>query len=423
MKAADRLGTGGSFGSLSRSPRSERGRAKAQAEGTIPDYEIQRLPLARVAPCPMNPRRYYGTEEQREKLGQSLAKKQTTACVAVTRAAYLNLWPAHELLIGTDDDHVLLNGERRWRSATQVGLEALDFVVRDDLATSQADFMDYLMAENEDREDFTIIERALGLKQLLDACGGTAAEVARRRGRDRSWVGNQILLLSLPSAIQDLLASGEMAERYGRRLARAYKDDQTLTVEDLLALEEQLKEEERAKRIAQRDALKMLSADNNPPAAEASPVGAPGSGSALSADNTSAAAEVSPTGAPRSSNGLSAESTAVQSAEDREPTSVPQPSPIRRDSSAVLSADNTAEEDGETLVGGTGAPGVLSADNTPAVTVPSTVPRQVSAQVAATPAQLVRALGETASQQAETLRAGLDAAGLLALMHALRAHV
>ncbi|WP_033819303.1 ParB/RepB/Spo0J family partition protein, partial [Kitasatospora sp. MBT63] len=260
-KAADRVGAG-AFGSLGRQPRSERGRAKAQAEGAIPEYELLRLDLSKVDPCPMNPRRNYGTEEQSEALGQSLAKKQTTACVVVTREAYLRLWPAHERITSGDSEYVLLNGERRYRAARQVGLEALDCVVRDDLATSRADFMDYLMIENEDREDFDLIERARGLEQLLAACDGNAAEVARRRGRDRSWVGNQIALLTLPFAIQQRLATGEMAERYGRRLARAFKDDRSLTADDLLALEERLKSEERAKRDAVREAARMLSADN-----------------------------------------------------------------------------------------------------------------------------------------------------------------
>ncbi|MGW3053360.1 ParB/RepB/Spo0J family partition protein [Kitasatospora sp. NPDC001175] len=265
-RVADRVGAG-AFASLARQPLSERGRAKAQAAGLIPDYEVQRLDLAKVATCPMNPRRNYGTDEDRARLGESLARKQTTACVAVTRAAYLKLWPNHEKLIEPTAEHVLLNGERRYRSAQHVGLEALDFVVRDDLATSQADFMDYLLLENEDRENFDIIERARGLKQLLDACDGNAAEVARRRGKDRSWVGNQIALLTLPTLIQEQLVSGQLAERYGRRLARAYKDDRSLTSADLLALAENIKEEERAKRERDkqlRAAAKtdVLSADN-----------------------------------------------------------------------------------------------------------------------------------------------------------------
>ncbi|WP_030055201.1 ParB/RepB/Spo0J family partition protein [Streptomyces novaecaesareae] len=399
MKAADRLGTGVAFGGISRPPRSERGRAKAQAEGSIPDYEIQRIPLARVALCPMNPRRYYGTEEQREKLGQSLARKQTTACVAVTRDAYLALWPSHESLIGEQTEFVLMNGERRHRSASLVGLDVLDFVVRDDLATSQADFMDYLMAENEDREDFNIIERAMGLEQLLAACGGNAAEVARRRGRDRSWVGNQILLLTLPSAIQDRLASGEMAERYGRRLARAYKDDKALTADDLLALEEQLKEEERAKRIAQRNALQMLSADNIPTPAERSAAEAVPQTVVLSADNT----------VP--------ETVARDTSIAAGPTAA---------APATLSADNTGQPAvPQGRVPAESDPAVGSPASRPAGT-PGPLPRQVPATdpaPALTADQLVRALGETAEEQAATLHAGLDTDGLLALVDALHALV
>lgn len=160
-RVADRVAAA-NFGSPGRGPRSERGRAKAQAEGTIPEYDLQRLRLALVAPCPMNPRRNYGTDEQKTVLGLSLAKKQTTACVAVTREAYLKLWPSHEQLIDAAAEHVLLNGERRYRSARHVDLDALDFVIRDDLATSRADFVDYLMVENEEREDFDVVERARG---------------------------------------------------------------------------------------------------------------------------------------------------------------------------------------------------------------------------------------------------------------------
>ncbi|MET8629960.1 ParB/RepB/Spo0J family partition protein [Kitasatospora sp. NPDC004669] len=400
MKAADRLGPGGAFGAISRTPRSERGRAKAQAEGAIPDYEIQRLPLNRVALCPMNPRRYYGTEEQREALGQSLAKKQTTACVAVTRAAYLALWPNHVRLIGEEAEFVLLNGERRHRSASQVGLEVLDFVVRDDLATSPADFMDYLMAENEDREDFNIIERAMGLEQLLKACDGNAAEVARRRGRDRSWVGNQILLLTLPSAIQDRLATGEMAERYGRRLARAYKDDKSLTTDGLLALEEQLKEEERAKRIAQRDALKMLSADNIPAPAARPAVAEPSQASVLSADNTT---------------------------HETEPGRGVAPAAVAASAPEMLSADNTGrpaaprDEDA-----GAPVPDRQEPVDRPAETQQAPLPRQTPAPdptPVPTARQLVQALGATVDEQAATLRAGLDSDGFLALVEVLHAHV
>ncbi len=378
---------------------------QAQAEGTIPDYELRRLDLGTVATCPRNPRRNYGTEEQRTTLGNSLAEKQTTACVAVTRQAYLALWAEDAGLFGPEREYVLLNGERRYRSAQHVGLEALDFVVRDDLAASRADFMDYLLLENEDREDFDLIERARGLQQLLDACEGNAAEVARRRGRDRSWVGNQIALLSLPTEIQDRLCSGEMAERYGRRLARALKENGGLGVAELLDLEERFKEEERAKREtdkALREAAKagMLSADNIPGVSAAA-------ARMLSADNIGGAAVLAP-------------EPVVLSADNTDEAFVsgwPAPEEV----AAMLSADNipASGERSESAFERTAAAGVLSAGNT-------VVPHQPSAPEADRPAaaaRIVRALGTTAEEQAATLRAGLDTEAFNALLEALYAHM
>ncbi|WP_405017299.1 ParB/RepB/Spo0J family partition protein [Kitasatospora sp. NBC_00070] len=281
-RAADRLGTG-AFGSLApRSPRaarSERGQAKAVTEGLIPAYELRRLDLARVVPAATNPRSDFGSHESQVALGDSLAKRQLTACVAVTREAYLRLWPLHAAELG-GAEFVILNGERRYRAALLVGLAQLDFVVRDDLAATRADFVDNLLLENEDREDFNVIERARGIKHLLDECEGNAAEVARRRGRDRSWVGNQIALLTLPDEIQLMLIDGRMAERYARRLARAVKEDGALTAADLLALEARIKGDEKAKREQDRALLgvakERLSTAGRPAAPEV----------VLSADNT-----------------------------------------------------------------------------------------------------------------------------------------
>ncbi|MFE9427000.1 ParB/RepB/Spo0J family partition protein [Kitasatospora sp. NPDC006697] len=378
-RVADRLGNG-SFGAA-RSLRSERGRAKAVTEGAIPAYELVRLRLATVAPCPMNPRRNFGSDETKTALGNSLTVRQTTACVAVSREAYLKLWPNHERLLDPAAEHVLLNGERRYRSALHVGLDTLDFVVRDDLATSREDFLDALLLENEDRSDFDVIERARGIKQLLEACGGNAAEVARRRGRDRSWVGNQIALLTLPPRLQEQLAVGELAERYGRRLARALKENPALGTEELLELAEQFKDEERVRRDQDRELRELAKAGALGSGGAVAPVPAPaqervvervGEGAMLSADNIGSAAP------------------AV----------------------GMLSADNI--EEGEAAVE------MLSADNIPAPEVTAPVPHQVQEEAPRDDSrERVRRLGATVEERAETLRRGSSPEELTALIEAL----
>ncbi|MFI2318376.1 hypothetical protein [Streptomyces sp. CB00072] len=164
------------------------------------------------------------------------------------------------------------------RSALHVGVEQLDFVVRDDLASSRPDFVDHLLAENLDREDFDVIERARGVQQLVGVCveeRGARSRAAARLGRDQSWVTNQLALLTLPDELQDKLSSGEISERDGRVLARHLKDHPDLSAEALLEYLSSVKEsadqqrqeqqhllEAGRKALRQTDGASLLSADN-----------------------------------------------------------------------------------------------------------------------------------------------------------------
>ncbi|MFD5786697.1 ParB/RepB/Spo0J family partition protein [Streptomyces sp. NPDC127037] len=304
MSIKDKVGESSSFG-RARS-RSERGRAKALTEGSIPAYELVRLPLDQVAATPLNPRRNFGSAEEMTRFGEELREAQLAACVAVTRPAYLKLWPDHESQIGTSALYVLVNGERRFRSAIHVGLDKLDFVVRDDLAATREDFVDHLLAENLDREDFDVIERARGVEQLVSVCAedggerGSRSRAAKRLGKDRSWVTNQLALLTLPAEIQVLLSAGEVSERDGRTLARSLKEDPDQGAAQLLdqlskAKEsaEQRKQEEQRLLAAGREALtqdrpvETLSADNNSSSAGAqTPAASPAPAEETSSDSS-----------------------------------------------------------------------------------------------------------------------------------------
>jgi ParB family chromosome partitioning protein len=190
-------------------------------------YELVRLHLDEVAPTPLNPRRNFGTDEELTRFGDELRQAQLAACVAVTRDAYLALWPAHQDRVGSAK-HILVNGERRYRSGVHVGLESLDFVVRDDLASSREQFINHLL-----------IERARGVQQLVDICAekeerGARARAAEQLGKDRSWVTNQLSLLELPEELQAMLGAGSLPERDGRYLARHLKENPGLDAAGLL---------------------------------------------------------------------------------------------------------------------------------------------------------------------------------------------
>ncbi|WP_046248565.1 ParB/RepB/Spo0J family partition protein [Streptomyces sp. MBT28] len=304
MSIADRLGTGSSFSQAPRG-RSARGRAKAITQGDVPAYELVRLRLEDVSPTPLNPRRNFGTDEEKTRFGEELRQAQLAACVAVTRSAYLALWPEHSDRIASAS-HVLINGERRFHSAVHVGLEALDFVVRDDLAKTREEFINYLLQENLEREDFDVIERARGVEQLVAACAeqserGARSRAAERLGKARSWVTNQLALLELPGEIQAMLSAGSVPERDGRTMVRYLRENEGADAAALLDRLEaekkaaaKVKAEERAQlhALRQGDEENLFSADNKQRRPEVSPggdAGRPDAGSTtsglFSADN------------------------------------------------------------------------------------------------------------------------------------------
>ncbi|MFB9520300.1 ParB/RepB/Spo0J family partition protein [Streptomyces cremeus] len=432
MSVADRLGTGSSFGGVPRG-RSARGRAKALVQGDVPEYELSRIRLEEVAPTPLNPRRNFGTEEEMTRFGEELRNTQLAACVAISRKAYLKVWPQHELAID-DAQYVLINGERRYRCALHVGLESLDFVVRDDLASSREAFIDHLLKENLEREDFDVVERARGVQQLVLVCSeespsGARARAAKRLGRDRSWITNQLALLDLPQDLQNMLSTGSLPERDGRLLARRLKEEPGLSVPALLQyLHDHREQEARAReevkaaaeaikrrgRSTVEEALTQKNAELAAEQAEAEKV--------LSADNMPQPVwQDAP--APRVS-----ESAAPVPTEAAPPVAVPAPAPEPVESPAPTPAPARAVPEAE----------LLSADNnSPHAAAPTTDSVALhddsdasgdggadTASVRSDAARrLVRQLGATPKEQARTLAAGLSSEELIVLIEELHQHM
>ncbi|GAA3491617.1 ParB/RepB/Spo0J family partition protein [Streptomyces cremeus] len=367
------------------------------------------------------------------RFGEELRNTQLAACVAISRKAYLKVWPQHELAID-DAQYVLINGERRYRCALHVGLESLDFVVRDDLASSREAFIDHLLKENLEREDFDVVERARGVQQLVLVCSeespsGARARAAKRLGRDRSWITNQLALLDLPQDLQNMLSTGSLPERDGRLLARRLKEEPGLSVPALLQyLHDHREQEARAReevkaaaeaikrrgRSTVEEALTQKNAELAAEQAEAEKV--------LSADNMPQPVwQDAP--APRVS-----ESAAPVPTEAAPPVAVPAPAPEPVESPAPTPAPARAVPEAE----------LLSADNnSPHAAAPTTDSVALhddsdasgdggadTASVRSDAARrLVRQLGATPKEQARTLAAGLSSEELIVLIEELHQHM
>lgn len=162
---------------------------------------LAELPVAQIEPNPHQPRAHFDEESMAE-LASSIEQ------VGV-------LQPVLVRAIG-EQRFQLIAGERRWRAAQRAGLSTIPAIVRrpdDDVA-----LVEQALVENLHREDLTALEEAAAYQQLLEDFGLTHEQIAKRVGRSRSAITNVLRLLSLPPAVQHLLADGKLSAGHARAL-------------------------------------------------------------------------------------------------------------------------------------------------------------------------------------------------------------
>ena len=113
------------------------------------------------------------------------------------------------------DKFEIIAGERRWRASQLAGLTEVPVLVRD-IADESALAM--ALIENIQRENLNPLEEALGIKRLIDEFAMTHEKAAEAVGRSRAAVSNLLRLLSLSSAVQDLLMQNKLDMGHARAL-------------------------------------------------------------------------------------------------------------------------------------------------------------------------------------------------------------
>ncbi len=117
--------------------------------------------------------------------------------------------------------HVLVAGERRWRSARTVGLEKVQVVIRE---LTDREALELQAIENLQRKNLSDMEEARQFRRLLDS-GAKAEEVASRISKSRAHIYNCLKLLELPKEAQDALTSGKLDRAIALLIARITHPD------------------------------------------------------------------------------------------------------------------------------------------------------------------------------------------------------
>jgi ParB family chromosome partitioning protein len=141
-----------------------------------------------------------------------------------------------------DGGYEILAGERRWRAAQLAGLERVPAIIRevaDDAALGIG------LIENIQREDLNPIDKATGLKRLIDEFGLTHDEAAKALGSSRSAVTNLLRLLDLAMAVQEMLLDGRLDMGHARALLGVGNARQVELAEQVVAKGLSVRETER----------------------------------------------------------------------------------------------------------------------------------------------------------------------------------
>ena len=151
----------------------------------------------------------------------------------------------------------ILAGERRWRAAQLAGLERVPALIRevaDDAALGIG------LIENIQREDLNPIDKATGLKRLIDEFNLTHDEAAKALGSSRSAITNLLRLLELAKSVQDMLFDGRLDMGHARALLGVGKARQV-----------ELSEQVAARGLSVRETERLVQHASQAPAAKAGP--------------------------------------------------------------------------------------------------------------------------------------------------------
>ena len=114
-----------------------------------------------------------------------------------------------------DKYYEIVAGERRWRASKRAGLTEIPAIVREDDERRNREIS---LIENIQREDLNPIEKARGIKVLMEEYDLTQQKVADILGKSRSSIANTVRILNLDERVIDLALQGKLTEGHCKAL-------------------------------------------------------------------------------------------------------------------------------------------------------------------------------------------------------------
>ena len=169
-------------------------------EQTENNENLKSLKITEVEPNRDQPRKTFN-QESLEELAESIKTYGIIQPIVVSKQ---------------NGYYAIVAGERRWRAAKIAGLEEIPAIIRDD---NEQINKEIALIENIQREDLNPLEKALGIRHLMDKYGLTQEQVSKKIGKSRSSVSNTLRILYLAPDVLELVKQGKLTEGHCKALA------------------------------------------------------------------------------------------------------------------------------------------------------------------------------------------------------------
>lgn len=160
---------------------------------------LKNLKIIEVEPNREQPRKKFD-QEALEELASSIKEYGLIQPIVVTQK---------------DGYYSIIAGERRWRASKIAGLKEIPAIIREDNEKINSEIA---LIENMQREDLNPVEKAMGIKTLIDNYGMSQEEVAKKLGKGRSTVANWVRVLNLEPRVLEMAKDGKISEGYCKAL-------------------------------------------------------------------------------------------------------------------------------------------------------------------------------------------------------------
>lgn len=187
------------------------------SEAEIPAVHL--LPIDRILPIAQPIRRNL-SREQLASLADSIRQFGVLQPLCVRR------------IEDTPDTYALIAGERRFRAAKMLGINAVPCIILHADSTQSAAVS---ILENIQRQNLTMFEVAAAYAALMRDHSMTQEEIARQLGVSQSYVANKLRLLRFTPEEQALLLDGGLSERHARALLRLHGDERLAALRRVIA--------------------------------------------------------------------------------------------------------------------------------------------------------------------------------------------